>query len=668
MAFGGALSLALAHPLWPALLTASICAWTLLAYRWPRAWLLVLPAAMPALNFAPWTGWIGVDEFDAFVLATVAAGYAKLAYAEAEPLPRISTAGRWVLACGVALVLAGIARGLADAGGWPSHWYEGQADALNSIRVGKSLVAVGLLWPLLRHAWCRDRQGAFENFARGMQLGAAVVVAAVLWERASGPGLFNVAAPYRTVGPFWEMHVGGAAIDAYVALCTPFVAWGLLVARGRWSWGIAAALALLWVYVGLTTFSRGAYFGAAVSLLVLGWRLPARQSHGWWAVARMTAYVAGVCLLFALALDQWGYAEAALALVALCVAGWLHWRRQGTRQQRALGSVLLGLALIFEIVLVLGPDSYMNARLARTVADYESRAVHWRSGIDLLHTPTDWLLGLGAGRLPAHYDREAPRGEFSGAVMWQSESGNGLARITGPRSIEARGGRFGLTQRVPIRDGNRLHMNARSDRPAVLLVRVCQSHLLYDLACMRTTVRVEPPRAGSTWQSFEATLTRARPFLNSWPGPGQAVLTLSVVTTGASVDLDNLTLWSRDRETLLRNGDFSDGLASWLPAAQTYFVPWHIDNLFLEVLIEWGGVGLLALLSALGLGTRSLMARRAEAGEAVPCLAAAISGVLSVGLLSSVIDVPRVALLLWLLLVMAVFRSREPMPASRKSP
>jgi hypothetical protein len=650
------------------LLTTSIGAWVLLAYRWPRAWLLVLPAAMPALNFAPWTGWIGIDEFDVFLLTTLAAGYAKLAHANAEPLPRISTTGRWLFAAGVALVLVGIARGFSDAGGWPAHWYEGQADALNSIRVAKSFLGIGLIWPLLWRALHQDRQLAFAHFARGMQLGAAVVVAAVLWERATGPGLFNIAAPYRTVGPFWEMHVGGAAIDAYVALCTPFVAWALLVARRRWSWGIAAALALHWVYVCLTTFSRGAYFGAAVSLVVLGWWLPTRLPQGWWAVTRTAAYASGVALLLALVLDQWGYAEAALALIALCVAGWLHWRRKGTRQQRALGTVLLGLALIFEIVLVLGPDSYMNARLARTAADYESRALHWRRGVELLHTPTDWLLGLGAGRLPAHYGREAPRGEFSGTVGWRAESGNGHVRIAGPRSIEALGGRFGLTQRVPMRDGYRLHIDARSERTAVLLVRVCQSHLLYDVACLRTIVRVEPSQGGSTWQSLDATLASARRFGNSWLQPGQAVLTLSVLTTGASVDLDNLALWSRESETLLRNGDFSSGMASWFPAAQTYFVPWHIDNVLLEVLIEWGVVGLLALLSALGFGARCLLARRAEAGEAVPCLAAAISGVLSVGLLSSVIDVPRVALLLWLLLAMAIFRADERTPAQRKSP
>jgi hypothetical protein len=35
---------------------------------------------------------------------------------------------------------------------------------------------------------------------------------------------------------------------------------------------------------------------------------------------------------------------------------------------------------------------------------------------------------------------------------------------------------------------------------------------------------------------------------------------------------------------LLHNGDFSDGLARWFFAGRHYFVPWHIDNLFLEML------------------------------------------------------------------------------------
>ncbi|HET9977338.1 MAG TPA: hypothetical protein VFQ20_07890, partial [Burkholderiaceae bacterium] len=66
------------HPIAPGAALAAVVAWLLIGLRWPRAWLVVVPAALPVASFAPWTGWVGVDEFDVLLLATLAAGYARL--------------------------------------------------------------------------------------------------------------------------------------------------------------------------------------------------------------------------------------------------------------------------------------------------------------------------------------------------------------------------------------------------------------------------------------------------------------------------------------------------------------------------------------------------------------------------------------------------------------
>ena len=95
------------------------------------------------------------------------------------------------------------------------------------------------------------------------------------------------------------VKLGGAAIDAYLALATPFVAWALWRARSTWQWGLAALFALVWVYVCLTTFARGVYLGVLTAIVLLaflrllggtGWRrwagvaaAPSRPSHGIWA-------------------------------------------------------------------------------------------------------------------------------------------------------------------------------------------------------------------------------------------------------------------------------------------------------------------------------------------------------------------------------------------------
>jgi hypothetical protein len=311
------------------------------------------------------------------------------------------------------------------------------------------------------------------------------------------------------------------------------------------------------------------------------------------------------------------------------------------------------LALTFEAVVMLGPDSFMSSRLAKSTADYESRTAHWGRGVDLLNGPADWLFGLGLGRLPAHYDRFAPRGEFSGSATWQGTAdGAGHVRIAGPRSRSGLGGRYGLTQRVPLTTAYRIQLDVRTERAATVFVRVCESHLLYDRACQAAFFRVPPTTDAAAWQHRSVVLTGPPLTAGRRFAPRQGVLTLAVLDSGGQVDFDNIALETPLAAQLLANGGFSEGLAHWLPAAQSYFVPWHIDNLFLELLIERGLVGGGLLMVLAGVVVWRLL-RRAEPGDtSAPFIAAAVCGVLCVGLVSSVLDVPRVALLLALLLVM----------------
>jgi hypothetical protein len=73
-------------------------------------------------------------------------------------------------------------------------------------------------------------------------------------------------------------------------------------------------------------------------------------------------------------------------------------------------------------------------------------------------------------------------------------------------------------------------------------------------------------------------------------------LSVSVHDSGAAVEIAAVSLVAPDRTELLENGDFSAGLAHWLPTARSHYLPWHIDNLYLELLIEHGVVALAAFL------------------------------------------------------------------------
>ena len=59
-------------PIGQAWLAIGFAVYALLLLKFPRAWLIVVPAAMPLLDLAVFSGWYFFDEFDALVLLTVA--------------------------------------------------------------------------------------------------------------------------------------------------------------------------------------------------------------------------------------------------------------------------------------------------------------------------------------------------------------------------------------------------------------------------------------------------------------------------------------------------------------------------------------------------------------------------------------------------------------------
>ena len=109
---------------------------------------------------------------------------------------------------------------------------------------------------------------------------------------------------------------------------------------------------------------------------------------------------------------------------------------------------------------------------------------------------------------------------------------------------------------------------------------------------------------------------------------------------------------------------FAQGLARWFPSARGYYVPWHIDSLWLEVLIERGVVAMGAFAVCMAVAVGCLVGAVLRRGTVVhpiaPFLAASLCGGLCVGLVSSVMDVPRVALLLLLLAIFSVEISNAP--------
>ena len=516
--------------------------------------------------------------------------------------------------------LCALFRGFSDAGGFSFNWFADYTEALNSLRVFKSLAFGLLLWPLLSREWTQSSAQAMRRLSNGMLTGLVIVSLAIVWERMAFPGLFNFSTPYRTVGFFWEMHVGGGTIDAYLALATPFVVWALVSADRPFAWLATAFLALLTGYACLTTFSRGVYLAVASSL----------------------------CLLCFLRWHQKRDLDVSTS--------WMHVSRGKLRRHwRVKAGLVLCLALLVEIAAVLGGGTFMKERFNQVDPDFGSRVQHWQQGLAFLRGPGDWLLGKGLGRVPAQFAKSGPASEFSGSIRFAHESTlgpevNSYVTVAGPLTRRQLGGGYALTQQVSKLPTGKLWVtfDIRVSKRVEVFFELCQRHLLYDGLCQRAAATVGPVTSG--WQSVS--LPMQGPDLeNQLVFPRRsAMLTLSVVNAGGVGDFDNVILHGTSGLNVLNNSDFSMALAHWLPAAQSYFLPWHLDSLYVETLVERGVIGLLLLVGLITYSIWNLVMGSASALPFAPYLAASLFSVMVVGIASSVMDSPRVALLMYLII------------------
>ena len=596
------LALSAAHPRWPVVVTLFFFAATLLFVWKPRLGLPALSALLPVLNFSPWTGWLIVEEFDLLVLAVLSAGYFRIWRSDLK-LRHVGVAtGLTVMACFL------IWRG-ADGLSWPQfNGFAGYDSPLNTVRVGKSLLWVGLLSPLLLDVSDEDRRQSLARFFRGTVLGSVWVVLGVLWERSFYPGLMDVQTPYRTVGLFWEMHHGGAALDVYLVLVAPLLVWLWRQTSSAFARVVLGIYVLAFVYACLTTFSRGMVFAASGAVIVQG-----------------MLYV------------------------------WQRYRKSPSDTRFGSPSSALMLALIgAEVVTVFAASAFMSSRLQDTAHDFHGRLKHWQQAVSALQTPTEWLFGIGLGRFPSH---DVQRG-LGSVVPGRSEAvrfSDGITGVvlSGPEGLLHGGspGRFfALSQRVEFVPTvpYQFFVKVRGVRSGQLVVQLCASHLLYPARCSARILNV----AAGGWQERRGSFP-PRVFSGLDRGPalaGRVVLLISVLTPGASFEITELHLGAGGRN-VVANPRFQVNKGAWFPQSFRYFQPWHIDNLYLELLVETGIAGLIAFLGGVWC-VLSRLWRSCRVGETLANeLLSCTLGVLVLGSVVSILDMPRAAWLMGMILI-----------------
>ncbi len=614
------------HPIAPTIALSLLSAMLVWAMWRPADLWLMLPALLPVASFTPWTGWWLVDESDLLVLAAMGGAYLRWGYdvwaRPAVPFGRTPTGIRWAYWVLPPLLLLGVWRGLDDARGAVA-WSGLLADLLangvygdydlpgNTLRVGKSLAWGLFLMPVLY----RSSEHAPLRLARGMLTGLACVGAAVLWERVMYVGWLDFSTNYRTVAWFWEMHVGGGAIDAYLAMAMPFAWWAAWSAPHGWRWYAAAALVLLATYAVLTTYSRGLYL--TVIITAVGMAAWAHRYH-------------------------FKAPDATL------------WHRRAMAWLLAL--------LVIEILGVWVGGAFMSDRLVRSNVDMHQRLAHWKRGVSLLHTPSQWVLGLGVGRLPAHYSAQIDEGALPGQVRWLRDTeGRYEMRLSGPGRANAKG-ELGLTQEVVLEPGGhyKVRLRAHVDEPIWLKVQLCEQYLLYTRQCqLRTRQIAEVSKTADGW----LVLPLLGPaFARSGFGAAwrRGIFSVKVLQADAIVQITAIELIDPKGRQVLRNADLAWGPRYWGSIAYGNFLPWHMDNLLLELLVERGLLGVLVL-ALVVLGALLQVTGKAQRGDPLALLVgASIFAAMMEGMLVSVVEIPRVSIVLWLLLLVSFRVKAEP--------
>ncbi|MDI6746531.1 MAG: hypothetical protein QMD17_05245 [Rhodocyclaceae bacterium] len=766
------------HPLAPLVAMIGCGIAMLLCALIPHAWLFLLPALLPVVDLAPWTGWITFEEFD--ILALGAAAGAWLRHGWLSSTNRGARPSLLLLGL-VALFLPGLAwafvRATQEAGGFVFGWFQAYDGAMNGVRLAKGFLLAALFAPLLGRAMSSREESGIAMLAWGMALGLALAALAATWERLAFPGLLNFSADYRTTALFWEMHVGGAALDGYLVLTLPFAVLLLLRAHDLKQLLPISVIMALGTYASLTTFSRGVYLAALLSMAVMALLLimrdPAeptqprrsRLAEGFlvlvWSVAslglayltfRSGGYRTLAAVLGCLAVHMmtgtlarhassrtWSVAIAAAVLLAasILITGWLigkgaylayggvltlavgailarrlsgrhpwtelalaaalvlpiaaaqvavHWggwsalgdaavplvliiglatwnigraRPVWPTETRKRGVVLAGVFALSAVTAVFGGGTYIGDRFSTSEQDLADRMKHWRAGIDHLQSRDDWLLGKGLGRFPPDFFFGAPGNEIPGSYRLSEEGQNAFLALSGPRYQIGYGEILRVSQRIHLGPAGlyRVELDGRVPADANLRAEICTKHLLYAQACAGKNIRLK--KTADDWQHLSFELDGRKLSDGPWYAPQLVVFSIALETMGGRIDVDNLVVMDPHGRSVIANGDFSADMARWFFTSDHHHMPWHMKSMFLHVLFEQGIVGLatftLLVLAAL---SRSLVGRRSHHPLA-PAIIASIVGFLVVGLFDSLLDIPRLAFLFFLILMVGIQGRRK---------
>ncbi|MDD2658797.1 MAG: VanZ family protein [Methylococcales bacterium] len=574
--------------------------YTALLLRFPYAWLVFVPALLPVMDFAPWTGRFFFDEFDLLILSTLAFYYWQKPKARLRSL--LSIPANLLLTVFTVLYAASLLRGLLPLPESNANAFSNYFSNYNSLRVGKGFIWALLLLPLLQLTVRRYRY-ASQYFAYGVLLGLTGVTVFAVIERLVFAGLFDFSSDYRINALFSTMHAGGGHIESYLMLSLPFIT--ILFVNSAHSLIrslLGIALFILGLYTLLVTFSRGGYTGFVIGFMVL---------------------------LFAL---------------------FFSFKKQLRVTKRPLFVLpLLAISLIMALPVLRG--SMIQHRFNVIEQDRDSRAYHWRDALAMRDDDlATMLFGMGLGSYPRTFFWLNSENTHPATYEVANENGNNFLRMRGGDSLF-----MGQYLTIEPHTAYRLVLDVRGENKLGLSTSLCEKSVQYSLRCSAVGAKT----SGRGWDHVEQVINSNDVGERVAGGLLKRPVQLSFYNgngTGKLLDIDNIKLLDSTGANVLANGDFTKGLDFWFFAAEKHN-PWHIFNFWVHLLFDQGWLGVVAFFLLFANAIYNCCRRLSQQNVYAAILLSSFSGFMVVGFVDSPFDAPRLTLLFFLLLFFALMRT-----------
>lgn len=596
------------YPLKPVFLGLAVFLYGLILLKQPWLGIFSIPALLPLLDFAPWSGRFFFDEFDLVILATLMLLWLKPLPASVKP-PRGRLINKAVIGLFSLALLISLFIGLMPFSEPDENTFNNYYSNYNALRVVKGFFWAALLSPYLMIA-VRDVPGR-GFFSAGMLFGLTGVGLFTILERWVFPGLLDFSTDYRANALFSTMHNGGGHMESYLAMAMPFIALLFFAKKHRLLAGTLGVLLLLlsW-YALLMTFSRGGFIGVFGAFVV---------------------YLGGLCVYLT------------------------RNRSQNLKWAMSLPAILLATVGFLSVPVLQG--ELMSQRLGLAEKDSAIRHNHWAATVDMMDSDiATQLFGMGLGSFPRTFFWSNQENAKPATYRIGVENDNLFLALQGGDALY-------MGQYIDVKPHQTLtlSLDVRSNRrQAGLSIPICEKSLQYSFRC----VAIDVDAASANWRHVEKSIDSAD-VGSRVPEIAGGLLSRPVQLAlyagndaNTVIEIDNLILRDAAGNNLISNGDFAAAADRWYFSTEKHN-PWHIFNIWVQVLFDMGWLGLCAfILLVLYVYYRLIKSLRHDKYAAV--LLASFTGFLIIGYVDSPFDAPRLSLLFSMLVIFSIFGCQRP--------